>query len=123
MIRYRRQLIRYGDAAEVYIYPVSECGRAGKGSRGKRRKPSRACQERLNNIHRAQRLGREIAHNFQPGAPVIALSYAGVAPQSYEEAQKYINAYLGKIKRAAAGRSNIYTLRSRAAGGGAGIII
>ena len=33
MIKYRRQLIKYGEAAEVYIFPVTESGRAGKGSR------------------------------------------------------------------------------------------
>ena len=104
MIKYRRQLIKYGEAAEVYIFPVTESGRAGKGSRGgrgKRRKPSRACQERLNNEHRAARVARELGYNFAVGDPVITLTYAGRPPESYEEAQKAIRGYLAKIKRAA----------------------
>lgn len=71
MIRYRRQLFRYGEAAEIYIYPVKETGR--KGPRGKRRKPSKACQSRLNNLHRAARLTREIGANFGEGDIFITL--------------------------------------------------
>lgn len=101
MVKYRRELIKYGDAAEVYIYPVTESGRAGKGSRGKRRKPSRACQERLNAVHRVQRVARELGYNFGVGDPVITLTYKGTPPQSYEEAQKFARGYLAKIQRAA----------------------
>lgn len=98
-MKYRRRLYRYGDAAEVYIFPVSDNGRKGKGSRGKRRKPSRNCQRALNNRHRAGRLGREIAFNFGAGDCFLTLTYKN-AVQSYERAHKDIVNFISRYKRA-----------------------
>lgn len=97
MIRYRRQLFRYGEAAEIYIYPVKEAGR--RGPRGKRRKPSKACQSRLNNLHRAQRLTRELGANFGGGDIFITLTYKQ-QPGDYQRAAKDIKNYFDRIKRA-----------------------
>ena len=97
MIRYRRQLYRYGEAAEVYIYPVKETGR--KGPRGKRRKPSKTCQARLNNLHRTARLTREIGANFGEGDIFITLTYKQ-QPGDYQRATKDIKNYFDRIKRA-----------------------
>lgn len=99
-MRYRRRLYRYGDKAEVYIYPVKESGKKGKGSRGKKRKPSRACQKMLNNKHRAGRLNREITANFDEGDSFLTLTYKTTA-QSYERAHKDIVNFIKRYKRAA----------------------
>ena len=99
-MRYRRRLYRYGDVAEVYIYPVKESGKKGKGSRGKKRKPSRACQKELNNKHRAGRLNREISANFNEGDSFFTLTYKTVA-QDYDRAHKDIVNFIKRYKRAA----------------------
>ena len=98
MVRYRRQLWRFGECAEVYIFPVKETGRRGKGSRGKRRRPSRACQNVLNNKHRAARLGRELAENFGRGDLFITLTYKQ-QPSDYQRARKDIQNYFTRVNR------------------------
>jgi hypothetical protein len=102
-MRYRRDIIRYGTGAEVYIYPVKEGGRKGPGSRSGRRKASRECQKRLNNIHRAARLAREIPFNFGRGDLFLSLTYDDEHnPGSYERAAKDFQNFLQKINRARA---------------------
>lgn len=98
-MKYRRKLIRYGAQAEVYIYPVFEKGR---GRRSKKRKPSRECQQALNNKRRERRLAREIGFNFGKGDIFLTLTYDDLHnPGSYERAEKDIKNYLAKIKRLA----------------------
>lgn len=99
-MKYRRKLIRYGAQAEVYIYPVFEKAR---GRRSKKRKPSRECQQALNNKRRERRLAREIGFNFGKGDIFLTLTYDDQHnPGSYERAEKDIKNYLAKIKREAA---------------------
>ena len=98
-MKYRRKLIRYGDQAEVYIYPVFEKGR---GRRSKKRKPSSECRRALNNKKRANRLAREIGFNFGKGDVFLTLTYDDRHnPDSYERAEKDMRNYLLKIKREA----------------------
>lgn len=97
---YRRQAYRFGDLVQVYIYPVKESGKIGKGSRGKRRKPSRECQRALNASRRAERLKMEIPYNFGAGDLFITLTYDDEHnPESYERAAKDFKNYLAKLQR------------------------
>ena len=96
-MKYRRQVWKYGQSMDVLIYPIKE----NAPGRGKRRKPSRACQERLNKIHKADRLKRMLGINFTQGDIYFTGTYKdGEQPDSYRRACKDAKNFIARLIRA-----------------------
>ena len=96
---YREQKYKYGDYMEVNIYPVYYHARAKK--RSTKRKPSRACQKRLNQLNAERQLARIMAANFTNEDIKLELTYSEEnRPDSIERAKKDLRNFFDRLNRA-----------------------
>ena len=96
--RYREQKYFYGDYAEINIYPVYEYPKAGR--RKRIRKPSKACQVKLNQKNAERQLNRIIGANFTNEDYKLELTYSDEhLPDSLERAKKDLCNFFGKLRR------------------------
>ena len=95
---YREKKYTCGEYLDVYIYPVFEPGKHGRGKRVKR-KPSTEAQKKLNQRHREEKLVRLLHANFTPEDLEIHLTYKGKQPESDEEAARNLRNYIRRIQR------------------------
>lgn len=96
-MKYRRQAWKHGESMDIFIFPVRE----KVPGRGKKRKPTRACQEHLNRIHKADDLKRKLGLNFKEGDIYFTATYTDdEQPDSYERAYKDAKNFLARVKRA-----------------------
>ena len=95
-VRERRYICR--DYLEVEFFKVYE----KNGHRGKRAKPTRETQARLNQRRAEREIVRLLHENFEPDDIEIHLTYRDEClPQSDDEADKAIRNYIRRVKRAA----------------------
>lgn len=96
---YREQKYQYGDYLEVNLYPVYYHARAKK--RSTKRKPSRACQTRLNQINAERQLARIMAANFTNEDYSLTLTYSPEnCPDDLERAKKDLRNFFDRLNRA-----------------------
>ena len=96
-MKYRRQAWKHGESMDIFVFPVKE----KSPGRGKKRKPTRACQERLNKIHKADDLKRKLGLNFREGDIYFTATYTDDdQPESYERAYKDAKNFLARVMRA-----------------------
>lgn len=97
--RYREQKYRYGDYLEVNLYPVYFFTRNGR--RKSRKKPSRECQKRLNQLNAERQLARIMAANFTNDDYKLELTYSpDNLPEDTERAKKDLKNFLARMSRA-----------------------
>lgn len=98
---YREQKYVYGDYMEINIYPIYYHPRARK--RSTKRKPSRECQTKLNQINAERQLARIMAANFTNEDYKLELTYS---PENYPEdisrAKKDLRNFFDRLNRARA---------------------
>lgn len=96
--RYREQKYYYGQYLEVNLFPVYEFPRSSR--RKSRRKPSRECQIRLNQIHAERELARQIAANFTNEDYKLELTYAkDNYPKDIDRAKKDLRNFFDRLNR------------------------
>lgn len=96
---YREQKYQYGDYLEVNLYPVYYHARAKK--RSTKRKPSRACQTRLNQINAERQLARIMAANFTNEDYSMTLTYSPEnKPEDIDRAKKDLRNFFDRLNRA-----------------------
>lgn len=96
--KYREQKYKYGDYMEVNLYPVYFFPR---GKRRKKKKPSRKCQKRLNQINAERQLSRILAANFTNEDYKLELTYSpDNLPEDIERAKKDLKNFLARMSRA-----------------------
>jgi hypothetical protein len=100
-MRYREQIIDYGNYREVKMFPVFPSPRASH--RKPKHKPTRKVQERLNQVNAERALARLIAANFTSNDLKLELTYSSLEyPDSIEQAKKDISNFFRRVKRARA---------------------
>ena len=100
-MRYREQIIDYGNYREVKMFPVFSSPRASH--RKPKHKPTRKVQERLNQVNAERALARIIAANFTSDDLKLELTYSRLEyPDSIEQAKKDISNFFRRVKRARA---------------------
>lgn len=96
---YRENKYYYGDYLEVNLYPVYYHARATK--RNTNRKPSRACQTRLNQINAERQLARIMAANFTNDDYCMTLTYSPEnKPEDMDRAKKDLRNFFDRLNRA-----------------------
>lgn len=89
----RRRVWRCGQYAEVELYPVFQ----PPGVRRSKCRPTRECQQRINQRDAEKKLARLLRANFGEGDLEIDLTYA--SPESAEGAVRDLKKYLGKLRK------------------------
>lgn len=89
----RSRIWRCGQFAEVELYPVFQ----PPGVRRSKCRPTRECQQRINQRDAEKKLARLLRANFGEGDLEIDLTYA--RPESAEGAVKDLKKYLGKLRK------------------------
>lgn len=96
---YRENKYRYGNYLEVNMYPVFPFPRSSH--RRAKRRPSREAQTKLNQINAERKLSRLIPANFTCEDIKCELTYTDANyPGSFEQAQRDIQNFFRRIKRA-----------------------
>lgn len=95
-VLYREKIYKCGNYTDVQIYPVF----APQGRRGKKRKPTAAAQQALNERNATQKFIRLINTNFTPKDIRIDLTYSPEhLPESAADALKRMQNYIRRVKR------------------------
>lgn len=96
--RYREQIYKCGDYVDLDIYPVFHKG--SKTRRKRKYKPTSEVQTRLNQRNAEKALSRILNANFGSGDIEVTLTYRDdELPESREEADADVAAFLRRIKR------------------------
>lgn len=89
----RQRIWRCGAYAEVELYPVFQ----PPGKRRGKCRPTRECQQRINQRDAERKLARLLRANFGEGDLEVDLTYA--SPETAEEAVKDMKKYLGTLRK------------------------
>lgn len=95
-MKYREQRFECGEYLELNIFPVFEGPRSTR--RQKRRKPTTAVQEKLNQVNREREVNRVICANFTDDDCYVTLTYKQ-EPADLAENERCFRSFLGKINR------------------------
>lgn len=97
VVCYRTKTIKSGDMLECISYPVYKqqaCVRAA------REKVTGAAQAEVNRRNAVRRMERLVQCNFGKDAVIVTCTYEGAYPED-EEAEKQLDLYLARLRRAA----------------------
>lgn len=97
VVCYRTRTIKSGDMLECISYPVYK---KPSTVRGMREKATGAAQAEVNRRNAVRRMERLVQCNFGKSAVIVTCTYEGMHPEE-EEAEKQLDLYLARLRRAA----------------------
>lgn len=99
--KYRENKYRYGNYLEVNLYPVYYYPTHSR--RQRKRRPSRECQKKLNQLNSERQLSRILAANFTNDDIKLELTYSqDYLPEDTERAKKDLRNFIARVNRARA---------------------